>query len=353
MSLPSFLKKFSRFEIVLGTLKSIKGPEHVLPALLAVLTWHPRYLPKIVWSDKSWTHNVFRFYEFIFGRRCGIRREETTFVQDGREYHYAHTFEALCALFETWVRGLWRLSLVKVWVPQLAPVGLPPMPLGPVPYLFAIALDAATFNSTFPTFAKTCTGTELTLVVGYFGNTAGGSITGYTYNSVSMTSINDRTVGTSGSQHVGLFYLIAPATGSNNVTRQGTDGSGNHAAVSYTGTNQSAQPDASATGVTDAGTTVTATLTTVADNSWAVAHVRGDADDGRSNNGGVVATARGGDTYFWDTDGALTPAGAKTVSYAGGGASQNWGVATASIAPSGGAAGAAVTIPTLLLLCVG
>ena len=231
-----------------------------------------------------------------------------------------HTFEAKCAHFETRIRDMLDFS----WVNSLQ------LQRG------AIAFDNAALSTAFPSFSYTCTGSNLILIAGYFGNTVGGTITGYTYNSVSMTLINDRTVGAVGTQHVGLFYLINPSTGSNTLARVGTDASGNHMGISYSGAKQSSQPDASATGVSDVSTTVTATLTTVADNSWAVAYVRGDAGEVVSNNSGVCDTALGGNTYGWDSGNALTPAGAKTVSFSAA-SLQSWGAASASISPAGSA----------------
>ncbi|MDE2020949.1 MAG: hypothetical protein KGJ13_11485, partial [Patescibacteria group bacterium] len=75
----------------------------IIPTIFTWITNHPRELVTPEWSKKSWTHNVFRAYELIFGRRAGIRAEISSFFHKGTFRQVSHTFEGQCALIETWV----------------------------------------------------------------------------------------------------------------------------------------------------------------------------------------------------------------------------------------------------------
>ncbi len=160
----------------------------------------PRYKVEegvdFAWSSKSWTHNAFRLYELVFGRKVGIRAESTTGVnENGVSWVIVHSFEAAVAYTETLIRNAFRLpkfKLVKVYIPQLAPAGFGPPSRGP--YMFAIAYDT-TANGTngaaaSVTFAHTCTGSNLTLTVhGCQNGIPRASASSATYNAVSMTQI--------------------------------------------------------------------------------------------------------------------------------------------------------------------
>src|SRR5690349_16076088 len=98
LSQPSSHKKFNRLELALGTIRSITSWRYILPAILAILTNHPRYLPKIEWANDSCVHNIFRLYELIFWRRVGIRAELSSYLKDGRTSYYCHSWESVFAL---------------------------------------------------------------------------------------------------------------------------------------------------------------------------------------------------------------------------------------------------------------
>lgn len=180
-----------------------------------------------------------------------------------------------------------------------------------------IAFDAAsqgTSSGTSTTFAHTCSGSDRLLFVEAY-STTGDDVTGITYNGVAMTQINK--VSKSGSsEKLYLYYLAAPATGSNNVvvSRSGSGGFLHGAASSYTGAKQTGIPDSqTTTAPVGTGTSLTATTTTVANNCWLVAAFVCD-------NGGITAgsgtSVRGGDTSFdviADSNGAKTPAGSHSL----------------------------------------
>ncbi len=138
----------------------------------------------------------------------------------------------------------------------------------------AIALDATTAWSdeeslTTLTFAHTCTGSNRILFVMAAGNGgASNTITGATYNGTSMTSIGNIRIPSD--RWINLFYLIAPSTGSNNVVISATATSILGASTSFTGANQSGQPDSSNSNSGSAITSLTTSTTVVAANCWLV-----------------------------------------------------------------------------------
>src|SRR5882724_4969461 len=100
-----------------------------LAFLFAKITNTTRYFPEVVWSGNSWTHNSFRMYEMVVGRKVGIRREVSTHYNQDTKKHiqHAHTFEAKCALFETSIRAWCKYRIpLKVHIPILiTPIGIP------------------------------------------------------------------------------------------------------------------------------------------------------------------------------------------------------------------------------------
>lgn len=147
-----------------------------------------------------------------------------------------------------------------------------------------------------------------------------------------------------------IFGLVAPATGSNtiSVSFTGAPTALRDGAVSYSGCKQSGQADASKTGTATGVTSVTDSLTTVADNSWVTMWI---FNDSANDVAGTGSTARGtaNNPMFFDSNGPVHPAGSysMSVSWAGSGGA---GYVMASIAP---VAAASTTIPLLALLGAG
>jgi len=185
----------------------------------------------------------------------------------------------------------------------------------------AIAFDLGTGilptnGSTTITQAHTCTGSDLILVVQFSDNNASDIVTGITYNGVSMTrSQFYTTVGRTGRMYT--YYLINPATGSNNVVVSTNIGvSGSVLCInSFTGAKQSGQPDAVGTNRTSGSTSSNVAVTTVADNCWLV----GMSWDDFGNSSASTATTRrasAGASFgqqSWSSSSAQTPAGSKTL----------------------------------------
>lgn len=133
-----------------------------------------------------------------------------------------------------------------------------------------IAFDAAgTATGTGTTVNSThvCTGSNRLLLVGvYKGTNNTDEVTGVTYNSVAMTRVNTQN---GPNFKIYLYALIAPATGSNTVSVACSSSRFIQIfSASYTGVSQTGFPDAESSNASSGVTTITSTLTTVANNCW-------------------------------------------------------------------------------------
>ena len=211
----------------------------------------------------------------------------------------------------------------------------------------AIAYDAVSVGFANPTtsltFAHTCTGANLVLIVGIKEiSAAAESVTGVTYNGVAMTKINARRIGDN-ARWMSLWYLINPATGANNVVVSLNPTSWVRAhGVSYTGCKQSGQPDASATHIDGAGTADNSALASIADNCW---HLFIVGNGGGTQAAGTGTTLRGtaSDSNIMDSNSAKTPAGSVTLQ-ATYGSNTYWGDVIASLAPYVAAGGLSIPV---------
>jgi len=198
----------------------------------------------------------------------------------------------------------------------------------------AIAFDAATDGGAGGsplTFSHTCSGENRILFVACVDDTGGSSlITGITYAGVAMTKIAG--VQTPTDRWVTLWYLIAPATGANNVVITLSGGMVYAAAASYTGAKQSGVPDAYTSNTASNAPSITCTLTTIADNCWLVGSFK--MVYGTTPSSGANTYQRLTADYnrgLLDSNGAQTPAGSKSMSLSKN--NQWWGMVMASFAP--------------------
>ncbi len=117
------------------------------------------------------------------------------------------------------------------------------------------------------TFSHTCTGSDLGLIVAVFtGGATAGTVSGITYDGVSMTQ--EATTSTSNRRAV-IFSLINPSTGSNTVSIAYT-GNGpemTEVAVSYTGVDQTDMVEATNTD-TYSSTSPSLSVTTVTNGAF-------------------------------------------------------------------------------------
>lgn len=249
----------------------------LLAYIISKITNKPRYKvtagKDFTWSNKSWTHNIFRVYELLFWRKEGIRAEMTTLYDGHTTYHYCHTFEASVALFETKMRELLSGLVPKVkivYVPKFQSVT--PIPQVDLPFYFAIAFDAASSGdggiATTNTYSHTCTGSNLTLTTHAMGVQSPIPTITATYNAVSMTQ-SATVTDASTSSRVSIFTLASPSTGANNVVTTTSASARNYGgSISMTGTDSS--PAGASNSGTGSSTTPSIAVTTGTANSWVV-----------------------------------------------------------------------------------
>ena len=202
----------------------------------------------------------------------------------------------------------------------------------------AIAFDNATSTSTPPQtsvtipLAVTTTSANRILFVGV--STGSASVSSVTYNGQSLTLIGSDHE-TYNNTYAYLYYLIAPDTGTHNVvvTLPGSNGI-RVTAASYAGASQIGVPDASTTS-NGQGTTYSQSLTTGADNSWAI--MMATNGDGRATGVGSGTTLRGeiagAGGLLVDSNGPVSPAGSKTLNVVGTQSNDHWSVVMASFKP--------------------
>lgn len=193
----------------------------------------------------------------------------------------------------------------------------------------AIAFDTATQGSG-SSYSHTV-GSHSNLIL--FVSVTGGSsftdtITGVTYNSVSMTLLGKSEV--SGDRWNYLFYLFNPDTGSNTVdisyTGGGSGAPGSSVASSYYGVGKQTID----TSVNDYGTDTnghTGSVTTTIDGCWLVGAMHVDA----TPSAGTGTTFRG--DRLWDSNGSVGTAGSHSLALTWGGTA-GYSFIIASIAPN-------------------
>lgn len=187
------------------------------------------------------------------------------------------------------------------------------------------------------------------LVVSAFHNGASEDSLAATYNSSSMTAVNSGT-GVTGVGYVKQFYMVAPTTGVNTV--QITTGGAAFTAgmaVLYAGSKQTSQPDAQTTNSATSASSITTSVTTVADNSWAVLFAAASSGTPAAGTGSTFLHASASGYGMFDSGAALTPAGSKSMQSTG--SSANWRTVLASYKPN--VASASASTPSLSLLGVG
>lgn len=283
-----------------------------LPYILAFITGYDRYKVKagvnFEWSNKSWTHNVFRSYEIVFGRKWGIRAELSTgWDKNGNQLFYCHSWESAFAVTETLIRewlNAQKPSFVRLYTPVMATNNGFQLPSSP--FLFAIATDSTasgTYGASPRTHSHICTGSDLILMMSGFSF---GSGTTSTYNGTSMTNLGAYTYGST-IRYGCLNYLISPSTGSNTLSFS-PGGDGIAVTSSYSGVSSTGQPDAAIntqTTGTGSAASLTATVTVTASGSWLMA---GTICEGNALTAGTGATLRitGSNVAvaFFDSNGA-------------------------------------------------
>lgn len=245
----------------------------------------------------------------------------------------------------------WRkTSLMKYLLPIIAFFLLAPSAFAAIAFDAGEHVDGAANTDTL-TISHTSTGSNLIMFVCPFSSNYGSQtdvVTGVTYNGVSLTRINTAVMPTS-DDRVYLYYLAGPATGTHNVVISANSGnagrtlSGNVA--TYSGASQTGIPDAQTTTNGSAITSLTGTLTTVADNTWLVGCGRNDITN--TPTAGTNTFMRIQDSRsLVDTNAAQTPAGSHSITVNVSSQTQ-MNMALASFAPF---VAASVALPSILSL---
>lgn len=153
------------------------------------------------------------------------------------------------------------------------------------------------------------------LFVGVGHATTTEQITAITYAGVSLTKVGYAVNG-SGSA---LWYLIAPATGANNLVFTAVGGSTTYvSAGSYSGSKQTGQPDASVVDTAHAAAAgadaaFTTAVTTVADQDWIIAASTAPAFATGAFSDCTILGSQNSNSIVLYHKGPVTPAGANSI----------------------------------------
>ena len=195
-------------------------------------------------------------------------------------------------------------------------------------------------------------GSDRLLVLYLVGGINTDTISAVTYAGVSMTLIGKINAGAN--RFVYLWYLLNPASGSNAFSITDGGNLNNGACSDFTGVLQSGQPDASGTNTGLVVTSISKTLTTVADNCWLVGGCF--ISSGITLTAGADTTVRqqnGQNAALFDSNAAKTPAGNHSLTMSMDPAATDAAIVAASFAPSGGAPPGGGRISTLGLMGAG
>lgn len=193
-------------------------------------------------------------------------------------------------------------------------------------------------NPASNTVSYTTSGVDRFLNVGTLKQSSN-TITAVNYNGVPMTKEE------SGGWYIAteesaVWSLMNPSTGANNavMTNSAPAGANSITISSYNGVKQTGQPEATAQ-FSGTGTTFTATLTTVTDNSWLVGYMRHSG----TIAAGANTTLRGALSNFMvgDSNADKTPVGSYSLQFTA--ASSTGGLGIMAIAPA--AASATIVSP--------
>lgn len=208
--------------------------------------------------------------------------------------------------------------------------------------------SANTGSSSLTFAAPTITGSDTILwVAAYLYRFT--AVAAPTYNGVPMTQAI-APLAVQANRFLGLWYVVSPVSAANVVVSgTGVDGArGIRAgAIYYTGVSQTGVPDAAVSELANPGTTVTDTLTTVADNAWTIGVAAGPANSAKVASTGVTTRGSSGTAdgfNFGDSNGPKTPPGGYSMTFTTG-VSDSFGLVMASFAP----AGVITTVPDLRL----
>lgn len=232
------------------------------------MTNHPRYFPAIKWSKTQLVHNVFRTFEYFFGREFGIRKEME--VQDRyvekvlveRKFIY-HTLEARLNQYEQNIKDFLWTNRYLLPIPAVALLTGNPLffVVGAIAW-GAISSVTTTSNPT----SVAVSGSDTLGLACVAGESSSDAITAVSWNSVGMSKITS--VQVPSDRWISAWWTPSPGS---STTIQYTGGTfWRSFSFYYTGCAQSGQVDASATNTSSATTVISVSVTVVASNCWLV-----------------------------------------------------------------------------------
>lgn len=174
----------------------------------------------------------------------------------------------------------------------------------------ATASGGATFGWT-----HTTSGSDRILFVTTLSTNLGSdNVTGVTYNGVSMTKVDSAPPATGIDRAVTLWVLDNPASGANTVTVSMTGGNSDTygSSSSYAGAKQTSTVDNKTTNHSDSTTSLTTSLTTVADNCWTIIGAWYSGTRPIAGTGSTIRTTNGIPALY-DSNAAITPAGSYSM----------------------------------------
>ena len=173
----------------------------------------------------------------------------------------------------------------------------------------ATSISAQTSDSSAPvtiSWSHTCSGIDRILLVGMSLSSQANTVSSITYDGVDLTKIRETV--NAGDNIASLWYLVAPATGSNTITAIMNSSMlvSFGMAVSLTGVDQT-NPIENDNGTTaDAASSVSTTVTSKTDGAWIVDVVTKESAIG-------VLTVGSGQTQRQNTNGTSIDVGMSTV----------------------------------------
>lgn len=207
----------------------------------------------------------------------------------------------------------------------------------------ALAIDAISSThgtGSSLTFAHTCSGSNRLLIVWVSYFDSADTPTGATYNGVAMTAIPSSTAA-NGNYKIAGFYLIAPATGTNNVvvSFSGDMSDMGAGAVSLTDAHQTV-PLGTAVTATGTNTTPSVTVSTSAGeivvDGLVIVHGGTLTVDGSQTQRWNSIASNGFEKYAGSTE---TASGASTAMSWGNSSSQAWAQGAVPVKPVSGGGG--------------
>ena len=190
------------------------------------------------------------------------------------------------------------------------------------------------------TIGGTCTNTLVITAVNINSNS--NLISSVNDNGVGMTQLMMNLAGFQGSNYI--YYMLGASTGSNSIVASVVSNTGiSIRTSSFCGVAQTGFPDAHTSATSSsAASTFSTSITTITNNAWVYAFAT--SDHGALSAGTNLTLRTGGSATNiaeFDTNGAITPAGATTLGFSSTSGSSDWNISAVSFAPAAAATPAA------------